>query len=117
MTAPNTRDDPHLGEFEHLAMLAVLRLGTDAYGIPVREEIVRRAQRPVSYGAVYSALRRMEAKGWLEPQVGEPEPVPGGRAKKFYRITASGRAALDRAREELARMAEGLEGLGPAGDH
>ena len=55
--------DAYLGEFEHLVLLAVVRLRNDAYGVPIRRTIEERAERSVSFGAVYSTLRRLEAKG------------------------------------------------------
>lgn len=104
-----TRSD-YLGEFEHLVLLAILRLGAGTYGVPIRDEIERRADRDVTLGAVYSTLRRLESKGWIESWMSEPEPVPGGRSRKEVRLTAEGRATLQRAQQRLGRMAEGLEG-------
>lgn len=101
------RED-YLGEFEHLVLLAVLQLGPGTYGVPIRDEIEARADRSVSFGAVYSTLRRLESRGLVESWTGEPEPVPGGRARKLLRLTADGLAALQRSRERLDRMAEGL---------
>lgn len=101
------RDD-YLGEFEHLVLLAILQLGEGTYGVPIRDEIEGRAGRPVSFGAVYSTLRRLESKGLVESWAGEAEPVPGGRARKLVRLTPEGLAALQRSRARLDRMADGL---------
>jgi DNA-binding PadR family transcriptional regulator len=101
--------EAYLGEFEHLLLLALLRLGPGTYGVPIREEIEERAGRAVSFGAVYSTLRRLERRGYLESWTGGAEPVPGGRARKLVRITPAGIEVLQRSRERLARMAEGLQ--------
>ena len=67
----------YLGEFEHLVLLAVMQLGDDAYGAPIRRLITERAERDVSFGAVYSTLRRLEAREYLR-FTGEPSPSPAG---------------------------------------
>ena len=108
------RDDS-LGEFEHLTLLAILRLGEGTYGVPIRDEISARAGRDVTLGAVYSTLRRLEAKGWIETWMSEPEPVPGGRARKRVRPTEAGVDTVRRAQARLHRMAEGLDGVLDAG--
>jgi PadR family transcriptional regulator PadR len=100
--------DEYLGEFEHLVLLAILQLGSDAYGVPIRALIEERAERSVSFGAVYSTLRRMERKGYVESSAGDPEPVAGGRAKKFFSVTPDGHAAVLQSRRRLESMAEGL---------
>lgn len=100
--------EDYLGEFEHLVLLAIMQLGDCAYGVPIRELIEGRADRPVSFGAVYSTLRRMERKGYVSSRAGSPDPVPGGRAKKFFTVTPDGRDAVLQARRRLDRMAEGL---------
>jgi DNA-binding PadR family transcriptional regulator len=101
----------YLGEFEHLVLLALMRLGRDAYAIPIRATIRDRAGRDVSLGAVYSTLRRLEEKGYVHSRSGDPEPVRGGRAKKYFELTPTGLLELRQAQERLARMAEGMEGL------
>jgi PadR family transcriptional regulator PadR len=77
----------YLGEFEQIVLLAVLRLGKNAYGVTIWEEIERRAERPVMIGAVYATLDRLEAKRYISSKVGDPTPERGGRAKRnvcFY---------------------------------
>lgn len=98
-----------LGEFEHLVLLAILRLGPGTYGVPIRDEIESRAGRDVTLGAVYSTLRRLEAKGWIDTWMSEPEPVPGGRSRKEVRLTPDGHATLRRTHHRIGRMAEGLD--------
>ena len=100
-----------LGEFEKLVLLAVLRLGEDAYGATVIAELERRTGRAAAPGAVYVALRRMEQKGMLSSRLGDPTPERGGRAKRFLRVEPGGLAALREARAEWEAMSDGLEGL------
>ena len=101
----------YLGEFEHLVLLAVLRLGDGTYGVPIRDEIEARARRDVTLGAVYSTLRRLESKALVESWMSEPDPVPGGRSRKRIRITPGGLEAVRRSQERLGRMSEGLDGV------
>ncbi len=99
----------YLGEFEQLLLLAVLRLGTDANGVTIRDTLHDRAGRVVSFGAIYSTVRRLEEKGLLRSSLGDPTPVRGGRAKKQLELTPRGRAALGNEQRALHRMAEGLK--------
>jgi DNA-binding PadR family transcriptional regulator len=97
-----------LGEFEMLVMAAVLRLGDAAYGVPIREEILRRTGRDVSPGMLYKTLRRLEDKGLVSSVVGEATPVRGGRAKVYYRVEGAGAAALRESVTGLTKMLSGL---------
>lgn len=101
----------YLGEFEQLILLALVRLGEDAYGVTIRRLLRERADRDASFGAIYSTLRRLEAKGLVRSTVGDPTPVRGGRAKKYVSITARGREAVRGAQRAFGRMAEGLKGV------
>lgn len=98
-----------LGEFEKLILLAVLRLDGDAYGAAIVRELAERTGRDVSEGAVYVALRRLGDKGMLGSSTGEPTPERGGRAKRYYRLTAGGLSALREARSAWDAMLAGLE--------
>ena len=100
------------GEFEQLILLAILRLGDRAYGVTIRTEISERAGRTVAPGALYTALDRLEDKGLVKSRVGEPTPQRGGRAKRFFTVTASGAKALARAQQAFQRLLEGLDVLG-----
>lgn len=100
-----------LGDLQHLVLLAVLRLGRDAYGVSVRDEIRKRAGRDLSLGAVYSALRRLEAQGLLVAAKGEPEARSGGKAKTYFEATPRGIEALHLAQREIRGMIEGLPEL------
>jgi PadR family transcriptional regulator PadR len=97
------------GEFEQLVLLAVLRLGDEAYGTTIRREIEDRTDRRVTLGALYTALDRLERKGFLRARLGDPTPQRGGRAKRFYRVSPAGRAELARAWIALASMWDGVE--------
>jgi DNA-binding PadR family transcriptional regulator len=103
----STRD--YLGEFEHIVVLALLRLGDRAYGVTVRQEIEFRTNREVSIGAVYATLDRLEAKGYVRSRLGEPTPERGGRSKRFFRVTAKGLAAVSRTHHALECMTKGLD--------
>jgi len=98
-----------LAEFEMYVMLAVARLRDEAYGVAIRKAIETRTGRPVSIGAVYATASRLEEKGLLEHEILGPRPVPGGRARKVYRITRPGGDALAHSTRMLGRMIEGLD--------
>lgn len=101
-----------LGEFEEVVLLALARLKERAYGMAIRQEIEDRTGRDVGVGSVYSALDRLERKGYVRSRVGHPTPERGGRAKRYYRLERRGAVALQRAREMHAGLWKGLE-LGP----
>jgi PadR family transcriptional regulator, regulatory protein PadR len=98
-----------LGEFEHIIVLALIRLHDRAYGVSVRQEIEVRTKREVSIGAVYATLDRLEVKGYVKSHRGDPTPERGGRSKRFFRVTARGMAAVNRTHRALQKMAEGLD--------
>lgn len=94
-----------LGEFEELVMLAVMRLGKEAYGVKVSDLIEEATGRRVSTGALYTALSRLEEKGFISSWMGEATAERGGRAKKYFEITSTGKeslAASHRGRSKLA---------------
>jgi PadR family transcriptional regulator, regulatory protein PadR len=98
-----------LGEFEQLVMFAVVRLEDDAYGASIRRELLERAGRDVSPGAIFTTLERLEARGLVTSSYGEPTQERGGRRKRFYRLKAEGRRALAASLDTIKRMARGLE--------
>jgi DNA-binding PadR family transcriptional regulator len=104
MSQPST-----LGEFEHLVMLAILRLDDNAYGVAIRAEIEKCAEQSVTPGALYTTLDRLTQKGWVDSQVGDPTPIRGGRAKRYYKVTAAGIAAVKASHRALQTMAAGLK--------
>jgi DNA-binding PadR family transcriptional regulator len=99
----------NLGEFEQLTLLAVLRLGKDAYGARIREELKAQAGRDASVSSIYITLTRLEAKGMVTSRMGEPTQVRGGKARRFFKVEAAGRTALNQARERLLAMWEGVQ--------
>jgi DNA-binding PadR family transcriptional regulator len=98
-----------LPEFELYVMLSVARLGDDAYGAAMRREIERRTGRPVSVGALYAAIGRLEDKGLLASLPSEPEPGQRGRPRKYCHLTAAGREATRHSAEMLRRMMDGVQ--------
>src|ERR1700736_2283137 len=98
----------YLGEFEHIVVLALLRLEDRAYGVTVRQGIEFRTKRDVSIGAVYATLDRVEKKGYVKSRRGDPTPERGGRSKRFFRVTAKGVTAVNRTQRALRSMSEGL---------
>ena len=102
----------YLGEFEHIVILALLRLDDRAYGVTVRQEIEERTGREVSIGAIYATLDRLEGKGYVKSLVGEPTPERGGRSKRFFRVTANGISAVNRTHRAVHNLTEGLDLVG-----
>jgi DNA-binding PadR family transcriptional regulator len=98
-----------LGEFEHLVLLAILTLGSDAYGVSILEELHRRTGRRVTR----AAMRRLEAKGWVRSQLGAPTAERGGRAKRFFKVTPSGLGRLRHVRRALLGFWTDLAQLDP----
>jgi PadR family transcriptional regulator, regulatory protein PadR len=105
------REEP-LGSLEHIVLLAVMRLGEEAYGMTVRREIESTIGRDLSVGAVYATLVRLESKGYVKSLEGEPTAERGGRAKRYFRVTVDGQAALRDAHETIMKMSAGIKGLG-----
>ena len=97
-----------LGEFEQMVLLAILRLGDDAYGVPIVEEIEGRTNRTVSRPAVYIALRRLSKKRLVSSELAEPTAEQGGRAKTYYRVEKAGLDLLAESRRDLLNMWKGL---------
>lgn len=99
----------YLGEFEHIVLLALMRLGDHAYGVTVRQEISTCIDRDVSVGAIYATLDRLEEKGYVTSSMGEPTPKRGGRPKRFFQVTAHGVSAVNRTRQAFLGMSKGLK--------
>jgi DNA-binding PadR family transcriptional regulator len=97
-----------LNRIELLTLLAVLRLGEKAYGVTIFEEIQRVAGSDVSIAGVYSAIDRLERRGLVRAWRSEPRPERGGRARRHYDVTATGRDLVRHEREMTARMWRGL---------
>lgn len=99
---------PRLGEFEELVLLAVPRLD-EVYAVTIQRCIEQTAGRSATMGAVYTALERLEEKGFVTSRLGAVTPRQGGRRKRFYEITDQGVGALHAARLHRERMWQGLE--------
>jgi DNA-binding PadR family transcriptional regulator len=100
---------PVVGEFEQLALLALLRLGNGAYGAAIRREIQDRTQREIAIGTVYMTLARLETKKMVCSYIGNPSPHRGGRRRKHYLIDTEGQRALGRAYRTFRAMSAGVE--------
>lgn len=101
--------DTYLGEFEHLVLLAILRLGDEAYAVPVREQIELHAGRSVARGALYTTLDRLEAKGMLRSRLADADAARGGRPRRYVTVTPLGLSAVRSARAALDRLSAGLD--------
>lgn len=99
---------PAIGDFEQRILFALIRLGSDAYGVTIRQEIEARTGRPVSPGALYTALSRMEKRGLVASRLGDPTPERGGKRKRLYNLQPAGERALARVYESLRLMASGV---------
>jgi PadR family transcriptional regulator, regulatory protein PadR len=100
--------DHNLGEFEQIVLLAVLRLGGDAYGVPIRREIEKQCERKVTVGALYSTLDRLEAKGYVSSWFADPTAERGGRSRRYFRLEPAGVDALGRTKAMFERMWKGV---------
>jgi DNA-binding PadR family transcriptional regulator len=98
-----------LGEFEQLVLLAILRVGDGAYTVPVIQEIEDQTGRKTSHAAVYIALKRLEEKGLVTSRLADSTPERGGRGKRIYEVNTATRRVLQKSRDALLRMWDGLE--------
>lgn len=103
----------HLGDLEQLVLLALLRLGPEAYGVAIAAELADRAGRETSLGAVYKTLTRLEQKGYVRASLGDPTPERGGRRKRFYQLSPAGRRTLAASLNAIRRLSAGLGDLSP----
>lgn len=101
----------HLGEFELIVLLALLRLGENAYGVLIARTIEDGTGRGVGIGSVYAALERLEQKGLVSSRLGEPTPERGGRAKRYFRVTGAGLRRVRATQRALVALWRGLPQL------
>jgi PadR family transcriptional regulator PadR len=101
----------HLGDLEMLVLLALIRLGDEAYGVTIGREIEQKGRRPAALASVYAVLDRLERRGWVRSVLGEATPERGGRAKRHFRITTQGLKEVRRARTAFINMWQGLPEL------
>ena len=97
-----------LGELEHVVLLALLRLDSNAYGAAIRQLLQAEIDRDVALGALYSTLERMEKKGLVVSKLGESTAQRGGRPKRFFSVTAEGKSALKQAKQAMDQMWQGV---------
>lgn len=97
-----------IGEFEYLLLTAAVRLGDEAYGAAIRQEIERATERRCSVGALYTTLERLETKGFLETWMGEATAQRGGRAKRMVRVTGKGIEAATNFYQSVRRMSRAV---------
>lgn len=90
----------HLGEFEEIVLLTVTILDGEAYGVSIIQEIESRLKRPVSLGAIQTALKRLEEKGFVESAFGEATKIRGGKRKRYYTITGEGQKIVRKTKEQ-----------------
>jgi DNA-binding PadR family transcriptional regulator len=101
-------NEPTLGDFEQIVILAILRVGENAYGVPIRAEIELCTGRDPAPGALYTTLDRLEDKGLVTSRMGDPTPQRGGRARRYFEVTPNGIEAVARAQRSYQRLLKGL---------
>jgi DNA-binding PadR family transcriptional regulator len=99
----------YLGEFEHMVLAAILRLGDGAYGNAIIKEIEQETGRQVPSGSLSVTLDRLEAKGHLRSTMGKADPTRGGRPKRFVSVTDNGICAVKESRAAMLNLWSGLE--------
>ncbi len=102
---------PYLGELEHLLLLAILQCGDDAYTVPIREVLAERSGRRIGRGALHTSLDRLQTKGLVMSRLGEPLAIRGGRARRYFAVTAAGLEAIRTARAAMANLSQGLDSV------
>lgn len=105
-------DKLYPGGFEEIVLLALVRLGSNAYGVTIRQTVADAMQKEISIGAIYTTLDRLEKKGFISSCQGEPTPERGGRAKKYFQIEGTGMQALKEAQRVRAALQAGLKRVG-----
>lgn len=104
-------DRSHFGEFELIVILALMRLGEDAYGVPICREIEEHTGREVAVGSVYATLERLAEKGLVSSELGEPTAERGGRAKRYFHVTSKGLKEVRQTQRGLMNLWNGLPQL------
>lgn len=94
-----------------MILLTVIHLGEEAYGVPISREMEKQRRRGVSVGSVYAALERLEQKGLVKSEIGDPTPERGGKAKTYFRVTREGLRQLHKTRRVLTALWKGLPDL------
>lgn len=99
----------HIGEFEHRVLLATLRLGGEAYSVPLVLEIEARTGREVSQSSVFIVLQRLEKKGLLESRIDDSTKAKTGRVRRYFKLTPQGMTQLRDARRDLIALWDGID--------
>lgn len=97
-----------LGQHELIVMLAVLRVGREAYGVPISSEIAERTGHKMLQGSIYAILERLQARGLVSSRLGDATPQRGGRAKRYFTLTAEGLREVREAQSMLKALWDGL---------
>lgn len=105
-----------LGGFEEMILLALVRLGENAYGVTIRQTLDEATGKETSIGAVYATLDRLEEKGYVSSRQGEATPERGGRAKRYFKLEGTGMAALREADVVRSRLTQGGRSGLPLGE-
>lgn len=105
------KQDKNLGEFEQLILLAILRTNNNSYGAEISDTIEQFGKRDTNFGALYTTLSRLEHKGLVVSEVGESTAKRGGRAKKYFKVTAVGQSAVKRSVNTVLNMSKGLDDI------
>jgi PadR family transcriptional regulator PadR len=98
-----------LGTFEQAVLLAIVRLGDDAYGRAILHQVQESLGRTLSAGAVYTTLDRLEQRGLIDSNLAEGTPIRGGRVRRYYSVVAEGNHALAEAQRALTKMWRGVK--------
>jgi PadR family transcriptional regulator, regulatory protein PadR len=101
----------NLSDFELMVMLALMRLGDNAYGVPISREIALQSGREVALGSVYATLERLETRGLVSSHLGKPTAERGGKAKRYFHVTQNGLRKARETRQALMKLWRGLPEL------
>ena len=105
------RKGAYLGQFELMVLLALMRLGEDAYGVTIADELEKETGREVVIANVYATLERLQDRGFVSSSLGDATPERGGRAKRYFQITGAGLREVRDARQSLMSLWKGLPEL------
>lgn len=105
------RKGEYLGNFDLMLLLALMRLGDDAYGVTIAQELEEQTGREVVVASVYATLDRLQERGLVVSSLGESTPERGGRAKRYFRVTGAGLSEVRDARKSLMNLWKGLPDL------
>jgi len=100
-----------LSDFELIVLLVLLRVGDDAYGVPIAREMQEQTEHEAKLGSIYAALERLEKKGFVVSELGEPTKERGGRAKRYFHVTKQGMRQIRETQRTLTRLWKGVPEL------